>query len=58
MKTVKLKNTVANKIELPSLVSVINDMPKVTSEKLQMTAQQSDGMVRSKEIIENYEKQE
>ena len=58
MKTVKLKNTVSNKIELPSLASVINDMPKVKSDKPQMTAQQSEGMVRSKEIIENYEKQE
>lgn len=57
MKTVKIKNTVPNKIEPTNFASIINDMPRVKSQSTQMTAQQAESLVKSKEIIETYNAQ-
>jgi hypothetical protein len=57
MKTVKLTNTLTSKIESTIDPSDRNDMPKVKSERPQMTALQSQGMMRDKELVEQYDTQ-
>lgn len=58
MKTVKLQKTIDTKIELNPSLSNISTTEQMSKVKPQMTALQSVGLQRSKEQIEQYQKQE
>ena len=57
MKTVKVETIGSKKNECQNFASVINDMPRVKSEKLQMTALQEEGLNANKKIVEQYDAQ-